>query len=208
LGEETKTKETIETKLKVGAIGYSLNTINQDKRGFCYFDGERHEVKAGSYVRKWAEVILITTVPEPTVIETWSVFPLSYELADGGFQTVGVNTPLPVTGGSRAITVKTIEVTAVDTTEIIAPSSGKKIRVHFFLYSNKHTTVASVALTFKESPETDDLKYRAALAADGGAIPCNLFDCNLEGEVDETLYAYAAAAYAGGVFVTVGYSER
>lgn len=83
--------------LRVGQYGYSLDVIEDGKRGFAYFDGARYKAKAGSPIRKWAEVIVITTVPEPTIIETWSVFPLSYETATGAFVTVGTSTPLPTT---------------------------------------------------------------------------------------------------------------
>lgn len=94
--------------LRVGQYGYSLDIIDVGKRGFCYFDGERYNVKAGASIRKWAEVIVITLVPEATVIETWSVFPLSYELSEGGFQSVGESNPLPVIEtGLRTITAET-----------------------------------------------------------------------------------------------------
>ena len=196
-------------KLKIGQFGYSLDIIALDKKGPCYFDGVRYDVKAGTDIRKWAEVIVITLTPEPTVIETWGVFPLSYELAAGGYKTVGANFPLPVTAGSRAISVISIEATALGTTEIIAPSSPTaKIRVHYFLVSNKHATVADVALTFKSSPAATDLKFRMGVPADGGTVPSNIIDCNWEGATGETLYAYLTAAYATGVYFTVGYTEE
>jgi hypothetical protein len=85
-----------EKDLSVGKIGYSLDAIPSGQRGFCYFNGTvRYQVLAGTDIRKWAEVIVITLTPSPTVIETWSVFPLSYQLAAGGLQAVGEASPLP-----------------------------------------------------------------------------------------------------------------
>ena len=193
------------SKLKIGQFGYSLDIISLDKHGPCYFEGVRYDVKAGTDIRKWAEVIVITLAPEPTVIETTGIFPLSYELTAGGFRTVAENFPLPVTTGTKAITYTTIEATASGNTEIIAPTKGKKIRVHYFAYSNEHSALATVGMRFGDS---GDIKHTARLAADGGNFNANLIDACWDGAVDEALNANLAAAYAGGIYFTVGYTEE
>ena len=197
------------SKLKIGQLGYSLDIISLDKHGPCYFDGVRYDIKAGTDIRKWAEVVVITITPEPTIIETWGIFPLSYGLVIGGFQTVAENTPLPITGGSRALTHVSIVATATGNTAIVTPSPGKKIRVHYFSMSNLHTILADVAMRFDTANSTaaTNLKQRHGLAADGGNINANLIDANMEGAVDEVLYAYLAAAYANGVYFNVAYAE-
>ena len=191
--------------LKVGKIGYSLDTIASGQKGFCYFDSIRYEVLAGSDIRKWAEVLIITLAPQPTVTETLSVFPLSYLLAGGGFQTVGVNNPLPVTAASKAATTITITGTAIGNTLIVAPSPGKKIRVHYFSYSNAHAADADVGIRFGAS---GDIKHRHYLAASGGNYGANIIDGNCEGAVNETLFAYLTAAYVGGIYFNISYSEE
>jgi len=204
LAAEDKGKES----LRVGQYGYSLDIIEDGKQGFCYFDGERHKVKAGGGIRKWAEVILITTVPEPTVIETWSVFPLSYALTEGGFQTVGQATPLP-TSMNKAATWTNINKTDTSTTVLKAPSATtKKIRVKYLILSNNQATVVEVGITFKSSPSAAaDYPIRVYLPADGGNLPLNLTDANIEGAAGETLYAYCAAAYSSGVHFSVATEE-
>jgi len=197
-----------ESNLRVGQYGYSLDTILDGKRGFCYFDGKRHKVKAGGDIRKWAEVILITNVPEPTAIETWSVFPLSYALTTGGFQTVGESHPLP-TSMSKPGTWSNINKTDDGTTELKAPSATtKKIRVKYLILSNNQATVVEVGITFKSSPSAAaDYPIRVYLPADGGTLALNLTDANIEGDAGATLYAYCAVAYANGVYFNVATEE-
>lgn len=191
--------------LKIGQFGYSLEKIDENEHGPCYFDGIRYDVKAGADIRRQAEVVLITLTPEPTVVETWGVFPLSYGLRAGGFKTVDENYPLPVTTASKAITHVTIEATASGNTEIVTPSTGKKIRVHWYSISNKHTTLADIGMRFGAS---GTIKHKYGLPADGGTGPINLIDANWEGAANEPLYAYLAAAYATGVYFNVGYTEE
>jgi hypothetical protein len=196
--------DQLKASLKVGQYGYSLEAISNGKRGEVYVNGDRVVLKAGADIRKWAEVIIITIVPEPTVIETWGVFPLSYELDAGGYQTVGQSTPLPVTM-SKAVTFPASKLcTASGNTELIAaPASGQKIRVHYISYSNKQTSAAEVAVRCGAS---GDIVHRHLLAAQGGNITINLTDANLECDNAEALYAYLYADYSTGVIVTVGYS--
>jgi len=198
----------MEKPLRVGQFGYSLDIIELGKKGFCYFDGERHKVKAGGGIRKWAEVILITNVPEPTIIETWSVFPLSYALTTGGFQTVGESHPLP-TSMSKPGTWSNINKTDDGTTELKAPSaSAKKIRAKYLIISNNESVVVEVGITFKETPSAAaDYPIRVYLPADGGTLTLNLTDANIEGDAGATLYAYCAVAYANGVYFNVATEE-
>lgn len=192
------------SQLKIGQFGYSLDIISVDKRGPCYFGGVRYDVKAGTDIRKWAEVVVITLTPEPTVIETWGVFPLSYGLIAGGFRTVGENTPLPVTAGSKAITHVPITATAAGNTVIVTPTGGKKIRVHWYSMSNDHNVTATVGMRFGSGT----IMHEYALAADGGNVIANLLDATWEGAVDEPLYAWLSAAYANGVYFNIGCSEE
>lgn len=191
--------------LRVGQYGYSLDTIMDGKQGFCYFDGKRAKVKAGGAIRKWAEVILITTVPEPTVIETWSVFPLSYEKTGGAgaYTTVGEDSPLPVTPNSKAVLWVQEDITSSGNTLLKTPETGKKLRVVYFSLSNEDAGVADVGLRFKTDGDT--IHY-FSLPADGGTVNANLSGVPWEGAVDEALYAYALAAYTA-VHVTIGYVE-
>ena len=193
------------SRLKIGQFGYSLDIISLDKRGPCYFDGVRYDVKAGTDIRRWAEIVVITLTPEPTVIETWGVFPLSYGLVAGGFRTVAENNPLPVTAGSKAISFTTITATASGNTIIVTPSKGKKIRVHWYSISNDHGITATVGMRFREA---GTIKHQYALAADGGNVIANLLDSNWEGATEEPLYAWLSAAYANGIYFNVGYSEE
>lgn len=203
---KTKSESEIKKALKVGQYGYSLEAIASGKRGFCYFDSERVNVKAGAAIRKWAEVIVITKVPEPTVIETWGVFPLSYETVEGSgtFEVVGKDTPLPVTMGARSVTYVTVTPTdSGATTLIIAPGNGVKIRVHYIQISNKHSAAAMVSLSFDAGTTN---RFNCALAATGGNLNANLTDANWEGGNNEALSAVLEAAYSGGVAFTIGYT--
>ena len=193
------------SKLKIGQFGYSLEIISLDKRGPCYFDGVRYDVKAGTDIRKWAEVIVITLTPEPTVIETTGIFPLSYELTAGGFKTVAENFPLPVTATSKGVTHEIKTIIDSGNTLIVTPASGRKIRVIWYFYSNAHGANVDIGMRFTE---TGTIKHRALLAAAGGNASSNLINAAWEGGKDESLYAYAAAAYAGGVYFNVAYIEN
>ena len=198
----------VKSKLKIGQFGYSLDIISNEKRGRFYFDGVRYDVKAGGDIRKWAEVLVITLTPEPTVIETWSVFPLSYLTSSGGFTTVGVDNPLPVTAGTKAITYTSLTVTAAGTTALVTPTSAtKKIRVQYFSYGNAGALLSDCALTFDSIGAVANLHHRFPLAANGGAVNANLIDANWEGTAGQILYACLQAGNAAGVNITIGYTE-
>ena len=111
------------SKLRIGQFGYSLNKIASAARGPCYFDGIRYDVLAGGDIRKWSEVIVITLTPEPTVIETWSVFPLSYELTGGGYLSVGEGSPLPITAAGIYDDYKAIAFSSTEEKYIIGTAA-------------------------------------------------------------------------------------
>jgi len=204
-----------EVPVVVGMLGWSAEAISNGKWGYCWFPvgpkddryvgGRawlRARVQAIEDVRESRDVILATEqqgVKEHTPVE------LSYEKAVGGFQRVTENFPLPVTMGSRAITYTTVKATAAGNTALVTPTSGKKVRVHWYSISNKQAAVVDVGMRFGTS---GDIKHRYALAAEGGNVTANLTDAPWEGSVDEVLYAYLTAAYATGVYFTIGYTEE
>lgn len=204
-----------EIPLSIGLTGVSLEAISQDDWGYCKFPvGPKDERFKGG--RVWVPVKVVAIEPvrerrEVTVyddqkgIKEATPVELSYELAEGGYQRAGEDHPLPVTAGSKVVNYVTKEATTSGNTAIVAPSNGKKIRVHYFSISNKHTVLADVGMRFGTS---GTITHKFGLAAGGGTVTANLLDACWEGAVDETLYAYLAAAYANGVYFTVGYTEE
>ncbi|MEM1558267.1 MAG: hypothetical protein QXI11_08060 [Thermoproteota archaeon] len=193
-----------EVKVPIGTIGISLEDIRVGHTGEAYFPSldVRTRVYAIEYIRKHRDIIIVganNTAKEHSPVE------ISYETADGIWQRVTENHPFPVSMGRKPVTYVTVKATAAGNTEIVTPSNGKKIRVHWYSISNKHTTLADVGMRF--SP-TGPIKHRYALAPEGGSVSANLTDANWEGGVNETLYAYLAGAYSDGVYFTVGYTEE
>ena len=198
-----------EWKLKPRQMGVALQNIEADKFGTALFEKEvgseqyfEFEVKAIEYIRENHEVWVVDNnngVTEHTPQE------LRSETAAGVPYRVTDVAPLPVTMGSKGKTHVTITVTTSANATIIAPSgTTKKIRVHWYSYSNGHTAKARIGMRFGDS---GDIKHRHTLAPDGGNINANLVDANFEGAAGETLYAKADADYSGGVDVNVCYSE-
>lgn len=193
-----------EPKLELGMIGVSLAPIAKDAEGWTYIYDlkERVKVRALEDVRLHRE-LLVVELPNHVLEHTPEE--LKYETQEKTWARVSEDTPLPITGGGRAITHVTVTATASGNTEIVKPSSGKKVRVHYFSYSNAHNIQADVGMRFGG---TGDIKHRFSLPANGGAVNANLIDANWEGAVDEILYAYLTAAYASGIYFTVGYTEE
>ena len=119
------------------------------------------------------------------------------------WQRVDEDHPLPVTAGSRAIIWVRITATAIGNTTLVTPTTGTKVRVHYFSISNAHAALADVAMRFAAAGA---LVHQFALAAQGGLVNANLTDANWEGAINEVLFAFLTAAYAGGVYYTIGYS--
>jgi hypothetical protein len=202
-----KYKEVI---LQPRQMGISLEDTEADKIGRALFEKvpgsgvfEEFEVKAIEYVRQNHEVWVVDTengVTEHTPQE------VKYEDALGVPHRVGEDYPLPVSMGRKAVTYVTKTCTASGNTELVAaPGAGYKLRVHYFSYSNLHTTLADVGMRFGG---TGDIKHRHALAAEGGNVNANLTDCNWEGSENEALNAYLAAGYSTGIYITVGYTTE
>lgn len=201
--------------LKVGMLGLSVDTINQGEWGYVYLplgprdatvaggrEWVRFKVRALEAIRAERDIIVANAqgdIKEHTPVE------LSYEKSEGGFQRVTEDFPLPTTAGSKAITYVTVEATASGNTALVTPTSGKKVRVHYFSYSNKDGVVADVGMRFGS---TGDIKHRFVLAASGGSMNANLVDANWEGSIGESLYAYLDEAHTDPIYVTVGYSEE
>jgi len=198
-----------EYKLKPRQMGVALKNIPEGEFGTGLFEKEpgsgmyyEFEIKAIEYVREHHEIWIVDSnngVTEHTPQEIRS------ETAAGVPYRVTDTAPLPVTMGSKGKIHKSINVTGSDNAEIIAPTDEtKKIRVHWYSYSNGHTAKARIGMRFGDS---GDIKHRHTLAPDGGNISANLVDANFEGAAGETLYAKADAAYSGGIDVNVCYSE-
>lgn len=193
-----------EGKVEIGTIGLSLEDIPVGCMGEAYFPtlGIRTRVYAVEYIRKNRDIIIVganNAAKEHSPVE------ISYETVAGIWQRVTETHPLPTTMGSKAVMYKTILATKGGNTEIVKPSSGKKVRVHYFCYSNRHTTNVDVGMRFGED---GDIQHRALLAPDGGTVNANLTDACWEGGKNETLYAYLSADYSEGVYFTVGYTEE
>jgi hypothetical protein len=194
-------------ELPIGTKGLAFEDIDVGKTGEAWFtiEGklERIEVYAVENIRKFREIQIIALgnrAIEATPTE------LKFEKVDGTWQRVTETYPLPVSMGRKAITYVTKTCTNSGNTELVAaPGSGYKLRVHYFSYSNAHSSLADVGMRFGD---TGDIKHRHALAAEGGNVNANLTDCNWEGGENEALNAYLAAAYSGGVYITVGYTRE
>ena len=199
-----------EHRLKPRQMGVALTATAEGEFGRALFEKEpgsgvyyEFEIKAIEYVREHHEVWVIDndngiTEHTPQELRSETVGGVPYRVTD-------VN-PLPVTMSKdgNVITFVTIKATASGNTKIVEPNTGKKIRVTYFSYANKHTTLADVGMRFGD---TGDIKHRVALAANGLPFNANLLDCNWEGEADEVLNAYCDGAYTDGVYFTVGYKE-
>jgi hypothetical protein len=193
-----------EEKVEIGTTGIALEHIDAGETGEAYIPAlkKRVRVYAVEEIRKNRDIIIVganNSAQEHTPTE------LKYETWQQTWERVGEPHPLPVTMGSRAVTYITVKVTASGNTELVKPSSGKKIRVHYFAYSNRHTTNVDVGMRF--GPD-GGIKHRVLLAADGGSFNANLTDAPWEGSVDETLYAYMEDTYSEGVYFTIGYTEE
>lgn len=205
--------------LKVGMLGLSIDAINVGEWGYVYLPlGKRDATVAGG--REWIRIrvqaletiraerdIIIANamgeVKEHTPVE------LSYQKLEGGYQRVTEAYPLPTTMGTKALNWVNINKTDTSTTALVTPSSTKKVRVHFVIVSNNQGAVVNVGLTFSSSPSVAaDYKIRLYVPADGGTVPLNLTDANIEGAVGQVLYAYCAAAYANGVYFNIAYTEE
>ncbi len=199
--------------LPVGLVGISCETIDNKKKGWCWFPvGEydpklrrvswiRCEVTAIEDIRANRDVIIANDqegCKEHTPVE------LSYQSRAGPYQRVTEDYPLPTTMGSKAITyADPVVCTALNYTTLIeAPGSGYRIRVHYFSISNAHAAAVTVGMRFG----TGNVKHRHTLAATGGNVNANLTDCCWEGGNNEALDAWLLAAYAGGVVFNIGYS--
>jgi len=193
-----------EEKVEIGTTGIALEHIDAGETGEAYIPAlkKRVRVYAVEEIRKNRDIIIVganNSAQEHTPTE------LKYETWQLTWERVGEPHPLPVTMGSRAVTYNTMKVTAGGNTELVTPSAGKKIRVHYFAYSNRHTTNADVGMRFGPDGE---IKHRNLLAADGGSFNANLTDAPWEGSVGETLYAYMEDTYSEGVYFTIGYTEE
>lgn len=198
-----------EHRLKPRQLGIALIATAEGEFGRALFEKEpgsgvyyEFEVKAIEYFREHHEVWVVDNdngITEHTPQE------LKYEDALGVPHRAGENTPLPVSMGRKAITWVTVIPTTSGNTVIATPSSGKKIRVHGYIYSNKHTADVEVGMRFGSA---GDVKHRAYLAAQGGNLPVNLTDEVWEGAADETLNAYLVADASNGVIFNVGYTEE
>ena len=199
----------------MGMLGMSIDEIMMGKQGYVKLPlGVRDSTKWGG--RKWVRVKVtamedvranrdIIVGNEQGDVKEHTPVELSYEKSEGGYQRAGEDHPLPVTAGTKPIPYARITATAIGNTVIATPSIGKKIKVHYYMISNAHAANADVGMRFG----TDgDIKHNCLLAASGGNINANLIDSSWAGAVDEPLYAYLVAAYAGGVYFTVGYTEE
>lgn len=199
-----------EFRLQPRQLGIARQDIATGEFGTCLFektpgagDYVDIECKAIEYVRENHEIWVIdnnngVTEHTPQELRSETAAEIPYRVTD--------ENPLPVTmgKGGNVVTYVTVTCTASGNTEIVAaPASGYKIRVHYLAYGNKHTTIAVVGLRFGAS---GDIKHAMPLASEGGLYNANLTDANWEGGDVEALNANLAAAYADGVYVTVGYT--
>jgi hypothetical protein len=200
--------------LHEGLIGLSLEEISEGKWGWCKFPiGHKDDRFAGG--RIWIRVKVYAIEPirierdvmvynnqkgckEHTPVE------VNYELAAGGYQRVGEDYPFPVTLGSKNITYETVECTAAGNTPLVTPTSGYTLKIHWYSISNKHAIVADIGMRFGAN---GTIKHKYGLAPSGGIIAANILDSCWKGAEDEVLYAYLTAAYANGVYFTIGYTQ-
>ena len=201
--------------VEIGMMGFSVENISQGKKGFCRLPlGERDSTKWGG--RKYVRIKLtamenvranrdIIVANEQGEIKEHTPVELSYEKHTGGYQRAGENYPLPTSMGSKAISYYTAICTAAGNTILITPTSGKKLRIHFYAISNSHAIAATIGMRFTDA---GDIKHRYTLASSGGNTIANLTDCCWEGAVGQALVAYLSAAYASGVIFTIGYTEE
>jgi hypothetical protein len=191
-----------EEKVEIGTTGIALEHIDAGKTGEAYIPAlkKRVRVYAVEEIRKNRDIIIVganNSAQEHTPTE------LKYETWQQTWERVGEAYPLPVTMGSRPVTYITVKATSSGNTKIVEPPTGMKVRVHWYGYSNAHSSLADVGMRFGEDGE---VKHRYALAAEGGNLTANLTDAPWEEGAGLTLYAYLSAAYSGGVYFTVGYT--
>jgi hypothetical protein len=191
-----------EEKVEIGTTGIALEHIDAGETGEAYIPAlkKRVRVYAVEEIRKNRDIIIVganNSAQEHTPTE------LKYETWQQTWERVGEPHPLPVTMGSKSIIYTTVKVTASGNTPLVTPNAGKKIRVHWYAYSNKDSSLADVGMRFGEDGE---IKHRFALAAEGGNVISNLTDANWEGAVSETLYAFMVEPHPAGVYFTIGYT--
>uniref|UniRef100_A0A6M3J487 Uncharacterized protein n=1 Tax=viral metagenome TaxID=1070528 RepID=A0A6M3J487_9ZZZZ len=213
-GSVTASKEADNIPIEIGMMGFSLEDIDQGKKGMCVMPlGVRDSTKWGG--RKWVRIKLgaaeamranrdIIIANEQGEAKEHTPVELSYQSVDGPYQRVTELFPLPITGTSRGITWTTsVLIVAAGNTELIPARAGYKIRVHGFCFSTKHPTSVDVAL---RSGDGGELKFRHVVAGDGGNVDMNLIDMCWECGTSKALNYYPQAAYATGVLVSVGYT--
>lgn len=208
-------------KLPIGSLGLCYAAIEAGKWGEAYihyvpegpwtevgkFPPGHYKVHALEDIREFRDIIIIDAnngAIEHTPQE------IKYMNRQMKWQNVNLDYPLPVTMGTKAITFTQIVATAAGDTLVITPSvANHRIRVHYFEMSNRHTTVALVGMRFQMlGLATGTIMHETALAANGGTMNANLTDTNWEGADGETLYVWLNAAYANGIYFTIGYTEE
>lgn len=203
-------------KPKIGMKGISLQAITQGKRGDVALPvGARDSTRDGG--RVWEKIKLtafesvrenqeIVVCNEQGEIKESAGLELSFRQVSGYYEEIGEETPMPVTNCSKAINHYNQMLTAQGFTELIKPSEGKKIRVHWYSISNAHGADVRVGMNW-DGVDTTTLKHRYYLAAQGGAVAPNILDAAWEGKKDEILYGYLSVACADGVYFNIGYVE-
>ena len=191
------------SRLKPRQMGVALETIEEGKFGSALFEkvpGSNEyyefEVKALEYIRENHEVWVIDSnngITEHTPQE------LKFEDVLGVPHRVSDRIPLPCGGGEAE--PKTVTATASGNTVVLAPSSGKKLRVKYIFIFNNGAGSLTVGLRFTE---TGDLHFSANLSGQTGHSE-NLTGCHWIGGADESLYVNLSGV--GDVTVTVMYDE-
>jgi len=200
--------------LPIGLLGISEESIPKGKKGWCYFPLGKFDPEIGR--NKWIKqkILAIEDIRDKRDVivadeqggcKEHTPVELSYQSRSGPYQRVTEDFPLPITAGIKPLLWKTVTATAAGNTPILTPVSGKKIRVHWFGLSNKHGADADVGLRFGGD---GDIIHRYLLPASGGNVMANLLDACWQGDLDDVLYAYLAAAYATGIIFNIGYSEH
>lgn len=189
---------------EIGDEGIMLETVDAGKTGKAFFKGYGIvEVYAREQLRERSHVLIIDG---KRGAREGSPEEIKYrDTTTEEFRNVETDTPFPVTHKHNVITSVSFIIVAAGNTLLVAPgAAGNKIRVHYFSYSNRHAAAADVGMRFTA---TGAITHRFNLAAGGGNVNANLIDAAWEGGANESLFLAAAGAYAGGVLVTVGYTE-